>query len=152
VVQNHKCTGTVKDYRTGILQLNYGVGAFSKWTFLVHIRTPGLTRHKKFKVGFISPISHPTNNKQQRWFFRSLNPLSVTASQNLRKIYTQLQLSSKEDKKIPVKAITKLFAQSKDDRKLVERALDQSGLPCGKGDEISRSSFTFDQFKVLAKN
>jgi len=84
--------------------------------------------------------------------FRSLNPLSVTASQNLRKIYTQLQLSSKEDKKIPVKAITKLFAQSKDDRKLVERALDQSGLPCGKGDEISRSSFTFDQFKVLAKN
>jgi hypothetical protein len=82
---------------------------------------------------------------------RSLNPLSVTASQNLRKIYTQLQLSSKEDKKIPVKAITKLFAQSKDDRKLVERALDQSGLPCGKGDEIGRSSFTFDQFKVLAK-
>ncbi len=76
----------------------------------------------------------------------------MTASQNLRKIYTQLQLSSKEDKKIPVKAITKLFAQSKDDRKLVERALDQSGLPCGKGDEIGRSSFTFDQFKVLTKN
>jgi hypothetical protein len=72
----------------------------------------------------------------------------VTASQNLRKIYTQIQLCSKEDKKIPVKSITKLFAQSKDDRKLVERALDQSGLPCGKTDEISRHSFSFDQFKV----
>ncbi len=70
--------------------------------------------------------------------FRSLNPLSVTASQNLRKLYTQIQLCSKEDKKIPVKAVTKLLAGSKEDRRLVERALDQSGLPCGKTDEISR--------------
>jgi hypothetical protein len=85
--------------------------------------------------------------------FRSLNPLSVTASQNLRKIYTQLQLCSKEEKKIPVKSITKLFAASnKEDRRFVERALDQSGLPCGKADEISRTSFSFDQFRAFYLN
>ena len=33
-------------------------------------------------------------------------------------------------------------------RKLIGNALDQSGLPSGKGDEISMSKFTYEEFQV----
>ena len=33
-------------------------------------------------------------------------------------------------------------------RKTIEKALDQSGLPSGKGDEISMAKFSFEEFQV----
>ena len=55
---------------------------------------------------------------------------------------------SRGDKNIPSKNIVKTFASAREDRKLVEKALEQTGLPHGKTDEISRNDFQFHSFKV----
>ena len=80
-------------------------------------------------------------------YVRSLNPLNVSSMHNLRKIHTQLTLFSNGDKPIPVRSMVKFFAQNRDDRKVIERALDQSGLPSGKTDEISKTKFGFEEFQ-----
>jgi hypothetical protein len=43
-------------------------------------------------------------------------------------------------------SILKLFAAHKDDRRLVEKALDRSGLPSQKNDEISTDKLVFQDF------
>lgn len=43
-------------------------------------------------------------------------------------------------------SILKLFAQNKDDRKLIEKALDQSGLPSNKNETINPLKFNFQDF------
>lgn len=45
-----------------------------------------------------------------------------------------------------------MFASNKDDRKRVERALDASGLPSGKGDTLPLTKFQFEDFFELYKN
>jgi len=84
-------------------------------------------------------------------YVRQINPLSICATNNLRKIHTELCLFSNGDKPIPAKQVLKYFAQSKEDRKLIGNALDQSGLPSGKGDEISMSKFTYEEFQTFYK-
>jgi len=49
-------------------------------------------------------------------------------------------------------SIIKQFAVSKDDRRRVEKALDASGLPSGKGDVLTLSKFQFEDFFNLYKN
>lgn len=49
-------------------------------------------------------------------------------------------------------SIIKLFASSKDDRRRVEKALDVSGLPSGKGELLPLSKFQFEDFFNLYKN
>jgi len=85
-------------------------------------------------------------------YIRSINPLSICSIQSLRKTHTQLCLFSNSDKPFPVRALVKYFAQGKEDRKTIEKALDTSGLPSGKGDEISKSKFGFDEFQTFYKN
>lgn len=85
-------------------------------------------------------------------YVRLINPLSTCAVQNLRKIHTQLCLFSNGEKPIPAKAVVKYFAQSKENRKGVERALDVSGLPSGKADEITMASFSFEEFQTFYKS
>ena len=82
-------------------------------------------------------------------YVRSLNPLSISSIQNLQKIHTQLLLLTKADKPIPVRAIVKFFAQNREDRKVIERALDQSGFSSGRGDVIEKKYFGFEQFQVF---
>lgn len=45
-----------------------------------------------------------------------------------------------------------MFASNKDDRRRVEKALDMSGLPSGKGDTLHLSKFQFEDFFNLYKN
>ena len=82
-------------------------------------------------------------------YVRSLNPLSISSIQNLQKIHTQLLLLTKAEKPIPVRAIVKFFAQNREDRKVIERALDQSGFSSGRGDVIDKKYFGFEQFQVF---
>lgn len=49
-------------------------------------------------------------------------------------------------------SIIKLFASSKDDRRRVEKALDVSGLPSGKGELLPLSKLQFEDFFNLYKN
>lgn len=85
---------------------------------------------------------------QELWnYVKMQNPLELTASVCLRKIHRQILLSSSEDKPLPAKAILKTFAKDKEDRKIIEKALDQTGLPSGKGEHLSRGSFQLDTFK-----
>lgn len=49
-------------------------------------------------------------------------------------------------------SIIKQFASNKDDRRRVEKALDVSGLPSGKGDAIALTKFQFEEFFNLYKN
>lgn len=51
-----------------------------------------------------------------------------------------------------VSSVIKLFANGKDDRRRVEKALDVSGFPSGKGEMLSISKFLFDDFFNLYKN
>lgn len=84
-------------------------------------------------------------------YVRSVNPLNISSMQNLRKIHTQLTLFSNGDKPIPVRSVVKYFAQNREDRKIIERALDQSGFPSGKTEEISKKKFGFEEFQVFYK-
>ena len=52
-------------------------------------------------------------------------------------------LLTKAEKPIPVRAIVKFFAQNREDRKLIERALDQSGFSSGRADLIEKKYFGF---------
>ena len=58
-------------------------------------------------------------------------------------------LLTKAEKPIPVRAIVKFFAQNREDRKVIERALDQSGFSSGRGDVIEKKYFGFEQFQVF---
>lgn len=49
-------------------------------------------------------------------------------------------------------SIIKQLASNKDDRKRVEKALDVSGLPSGKGDSLPHNKFHFEDFFNLYKN
>lgn len=49
-------------------------------------------------------------------------------------------------------SIIKQFASNKEERRRVEKALDVSGLPSGKGDSLSLSKFQFEDFFNLYKN
>lgn len=84
-------------------------------------------------------------------YVRSVNPLNISSMQNLKKIHTQLTLFSNGDKPIPVRSVVKYFAQNREDRKIIERALDQSGFPSGKTEEISKKKFGFEEFQVFYK-
>ncbi|XP_022223760.2 1-phosphatidylinositol 4,5-bisphosphate phosphodiesterase classes I and II isoform X7 [Drosophila obscura] len=81
----------------------------------------------------------------------SLAQLNGSAIMFLQKAHTRLCLQVDKSGRIPVKNIIKLFAQNKEDRKRVEKALDVTGLPSGKGDSISVSKFQFEDFYNLYK-
>lgn len=49
-------------------------------------------------------------------------------------------------------SIIKQFASNKDDKRRVEKALDVSGLPSGKGDTLLQNKFQFEDFYNLYKN
>lgn len=49
-------------------------------------------------------------------------------------------------------SIIKQFASNKDDKRRVEKALDVSGLPSGKGDTLLHNKFQFEDFYNLYKN
>lgn len=49
-------------------------------------------------------------------------------------------------------SIIKQFASNKEDRRRVEKALDVSGLPSGKGDSLPLSKFQYEDFFNLYKN
>jgi len=78
---------------------------------------------------------------------REHNPLLHVAGTSLTKIHRQILLSSSEEQKLPTKTILKTFAQSKEARKTIEKALDLSGLPSAKADEIERSAFRLHNFQ-----
>uniref|UniRef100_A0A336LBM4 1-phosphatidylinositol 4,5-bisphosphate phosphodiesterase n=1 Tax=Culicoides sonorensis TaxID=179676 RepID=A0A336LBM4_CULSO len=82
----------------------------------------------------------------------NLTQLNGSASMFLQKAHTKLCLQVDKTGKIPVKNIIKHFAASKDDRRRVEKALDVSGMPSGKGDTLSLSKFQFEDFFNLYKN
>lgn len=49
-------------------------------------------------------------------------------------------------------SVIKLLASNKDDRRRVEKAMDVSGLPSGKGETLTLSKFQFEDFFNLYKN
>lgn len=49
-------------------------------------------------------------------------------------------------------SIIKQFASNKDDKRRVEKALDVSGLPSGKGESLLQNKFQFEDFYNLYKN
>jgi phosphatidylinositol phospholipase C, beta len=49
-------------------------------------------------------------------------------------------------------SIIKQFASNKDDKRRVEKALDVSGLPSGKGDSLPIAKFQYEDFYNLYKN
>ncbi|XP_035778857.1 1-phosphatidylinositol 4,5-bisphosphate phosphodiesterase classes I and II-like isoform X1 [Anopheles albimanus] len=82
----------------------------------------------------------------------NLTQLNGPAIMFLQKAYTKLCLQVDKTGKIPVKNIIKTFATNKDDRRRVEKALDVSGLPSGKGDTLALAKFQFEDFFNLYKN
>uniref|UniRef100_A0A6E8VYQ8 1-phosphatidylinositol 4,5-bisphosphate phosphodiesterase n=1 Tax=Anopheles coluzzii TaxID=1518534 RepID=A0A6E8VYQ8_ANOCL len=82
----------------------------------------------------------------------NLTQLNGPAIMFLQKAYTKLCLQVDKSGKIPVKNIIKTFATNKDDRRRVEKALDVSGLPSGKGDTLALTKFQFEDFFNLYKN
>ncbi|XP_053676254.1 1-phosphatidylinositol 4,5-bisphosphate phosphodiesterase classes I and II [Anopheles nili] len=82
----------------------------------------------------------------------NLTQLNGPAIMFLQKAYTKLCLQVDKSGKIPVKNIVKTFATNKDDRRRVEKALDVSGLPSGKGDTLALTKFQFEDFFNLYKN
>ncbi|XP_058452090.1 1-phosphatidylinositol 4,5-bisphosphate phosphodiesterase classes I and II isoform X2 [Malaya genurostris] len=82
----------------------------------------------------------------------NLTQLNGPAIMFLQKAYTKLCLQVDKSGKVPVKNIIKTFATNKDDRRRVEKALDVSGLPSGKGDTLALSKFQFEDFFNLYKN
>ncbi|XP_058826403.1 1-phosphatidylinositol 4,5-bisphosphate phosphodiesterase classes I and II isoform X2 [Topomyia yanbarensis] len=82
----------------------------------------------------------------------NLTQLNGPAIMFLQKAYTKLCLQVDKSGKVPVKNIIKTFATNKDDRRRVEKALDVSGLPSGKGDTLALSKFHFEDFFNLYKN
>ena len=114
-------------------------------------------------TNFINFCTHKVEYAQfwsrELWeYTRSCNPLHMSSIQNIMKVHSQLLLlSHKPDSSIPVKSIVKFFAQSKEDRKLVERALDLSGLSSSKKNFIDKKDFGFEKFqdfyqKLLLRN
>ncbi|XP_026463392.1 1-phosphatidylinositol 4,5-bisphosphate phosphodiesterase classes I and II-like [Ctenocephalides felis] len=82
----------------------------------------------------------------------NLTQLNGSATMFLQKAHTKLCLQVDKSGKIPIKNIIRLFASNKDDRRRVEKALDASGLPSGKGDSLSPSRFAFEDFYNLYRN
>ncbi|XP_037908044.1 1-phosphatidylinositol 4,5-bisphosphate phosphodiesterase classes I and II [Hermetia illucens] len=82
----------------------------------------------------------------------NLPQLNGSTNLFLQKAHTKLCLQVDKLGKIPVKNIIKMFASNKDDRRRVEKALDMSGLPSGKGDTLHLSKFQFEDFFNLYKN
>lgn len=82
----------------------------------------------------------------------NLNQMNLSATRFLLKAHTKLTLQQDKNDKIPVKNITKMFAQNKDDRKKVEKALDAAGFPSGKNDALSIQRFSFEDFFNFYKN
>ncbi|KAG7213901.1 hypothetical protein KM043_003103 [Ampulex compressa] len=76
----------------------------------------------------------------------NLTQLNTSTIMFLQKAHTKLTLAADKAGKIPVKNITRMFAQNKEDRKRVEKALDISGFPSGKSDVISLQKFQFEDF------
>ena len=72
---------------------------------------------------------------------RSFNPLLSNAMQSLRKIHTKILLKSNADGSIPVKLVSNFFAQNKEDHKIIEQALDMSGLPSDKNESFPNLNF-----------
>ena len=84
-------------------------------------------------------------------YIRQINPLSISAMQNLRKIHTQLCLFSNEGESIEAKKVVKFFAQNRDDRKVIGGALLASGLPSEKNEKINMDNFALEDFQVFYK-
>ena len=114
-------------------------------------------------TNFINFCTHKVEYAQfwshELWeYSRSCNPLHVSSIHNIQKMHTQLLLlTHKPEAAIPVKAIVKFFAQSKEERKLVEKALDLSGLSSGRNNFIDKKDFGFEKFqdfyqKLLLRN
>ncbi|ODN05604.1 1-phosphatidylinositol 4,5-bisphosphate phosphodiesterase beta-1, partial [Orchesella cincta] len=82
----------------------------------------------------------------------NLVQLNSPVTSYLKKMHTRLTILTDKQGKIPIKTITKSFAQNKEDRKRVEKALDAAGLPSGKNDTINPSKFTFEDFFQFYKN
>ena len=81
-------------------------------------------------------------------YVKSCNPLIMSSVENLQKLHTQLLLiTHKPEADIPVNNIVKFFAKEKIDRKVVENALDCSGLPSKKNEMLKKDKFGFEQFK-----
>ena len=91
-------------------------------------------------------------HRELQCLIRDINPLRFSKSDHLHKIYRQIILNANSNQNVPVKAISKIFAQNKDGRRVVEKALDQSGLPSGKNDDIDVNKFTFQEFKTFYRN
>jgi len=85
-------------------------------------------------------------------YIRLRKPLMITAQHSLNKIYQNILQSVREDKNIPSKNLVRLFASSKEDRKVVDKALQDCGLPHGKNEEIPRQHFHFNLFKDFYLN
>ncbi|XP_065085060.1 1-phosphatidylinositol 4,5-bisphosphate phosphodiesterase classes I and II isoform X2 [Ochlerotatus camptorhynchus] len=82
----------------------------------------------------------------------NLTQLNGPAIMFLQKAYTKLCLQVDKSGKVPVKTIIEAFATNKAERRRVEKALDVSGLPSGKGDTLALSKFQFEDFFNLYKN
>ncbi|XP_063236016.1 1-phosphatidylinositol 4,5-bisphosphate phosphodiesterase classes I and II [Bacillus rossius redtenbacheri] len=82
----------------------------------------------------------------------NLSQSNCSASMLLCKAHTKLCLATDKTGKIPVKNITKMFAQNKEDRRRVEKALDSSGLPSGKNEVLNPPKFQFEEFFNFYKN
>ncbi|XP_062547910.1 1-phosphatidylinositol 4,5-bisphosphate phosphodiesterase classes I and II isoform X1 [Armigeres subalbatus] len=82
----------------------------------------------------------------------NLTQLNGPAIMFLQKAYTKLCLQVDKSGKVPAKTIIEAFATNKAERRRVEKALDVSGLPSGKGDTLALSKFQFEDFFNLYKN
>ncbi|XP_055712184.1 1-phosphatidylinositol 4,5-bisphosphate phosphodiesterase classes I and II isoform X1 [Phlebotomus papatasi] len=82
----------------------------------------------------------------------NMTQLNGSAVMYLQKAHTKLCLQMDKSGKIPVKNIVKLFAVNKDDRRRVEKAMDISGFPSGKGESLLPNKFQFEDFFNLYKN
>jgi 1-phosphatidylinositol-4,5-bisphosphate phosphodiesterase classes I and II len=108
----------------------------------------------------INFINFVCNSKEdaQLWTDQLLemayNPLALNSSLNtlLAKAHSKIQLMTDKDGKILSKNIVKIFARHPDDKKRVEKALEESGLPCSKNYSISPDKFTFEVFFTFYKN
>lgn len=82
----------------------------------------------------------------------NLMALNGSAYMFMVKAHTKVLLMKDREGKIPVKNIVKMFAQHKDDRRRVEKALEETGLPCGKNDSLNPDSLNLDKFLRFTKH
>lgn len=67
---------------------------------------------------------------------------------SLTKHWMRIKLQLNNDKKIPVRSVTRTFASGKNE-KFIFQCLKDLGLPSGKNDEIDVEIFTFEKFIEL---